>query len=418
MVNLDWRKPIELFVDQQVYMDAVRGYEEVSEFSAVTEVTTFEQRGDELRLEGNILFTAFLESGPGRDADGASAPANPVDQVMHRMPFDLSVPVEHQVAGPLNVSLEVSEATIDVLGPGWLHIRALIKIDGLSGAGGYVAHCGAQEATVGPQARPEPSSPESTATAGHTVAVEPTPGVEPSTAGAGSAEPPADGAPVGDLEPVAMGETRREKSEEERDSLSHAGWKERLAGADRALDGGFSPFRTGRPGAQDEGTALPGTVEEEKESVAEFHFEAARSEQGEVIGYTEQVSREHVTRDHAAQVEPYMAAQGVGQGTGPHAQGAEGAEPSATVGEGGLQASYGAMPESAVNMTAAQWFWKTLNVPRSDVRFTMKFRIVQSEESLEDIAQEYRVSTTELARANRLTQETVDPGSLLYIPAP
>ena len=68
-------------------------------------------------------------------------------------------------------------------------------------------------------------------------------------------------------------------------------------------------------------------------------------------------------------------------------------------------------------MTAAQWFWKTLNVPRSDVRFTMKFRIVQTEESLEDIAQEYRMSTTELLRANPLTQQTLDPGTLLYIPA-
>lgn len=465
MVNLEWRKPIELFIDQQVFIDAVRGHEEVSEFSAVTEVTTFEQRGEHLHLEGNILFTAFMEYPSQTEMDAEFPNATAVEQVQHRMPFDISVPVDHQVAGPLNVSMEVSDATIDVLGPGWLHIRALINVEGLSGDGGYVAHCGAQEAVVGPLAEPGDSMTEpgdSMAEPGDSMAhMEqgtaqtgrdgvPSSTVPPFTVHADAEASPAPQAqpePVEQGESVAMGEARREAGEEamgeakreageEADnSLSEAGWKTQLADADRALGGGFNPFRTGRPAPQEELTALSAGEARDVDSVAEFHFEALRSEQGDIIGNKE--DRESVRQMDAAdgpqgvlfteRTDSGVKRAGHMMEDAPITADASDAQPSSqssvgpaaaptAVSEASLQTSYSAVPEVAVNMTAAEWFWKTLNVPKSEVRFTMKFRIVQAEESLEDIAQAYRVTTTELLRANRLTQESVDPGSLLYIP--
>lgn len=53
---------------------------------------------------------------------------------------------------------------------------------------------------------------------------------------------------------------------------------------------------------------------------------------------------------------------------------------------------------------------------RTDTRATMKFRIVQEEDNLADLAEAYRTSVSDLARANNLSGQEVDPGQILYIP--
>ncbi|HEU4964874.1 MAG TPA: LysM peptidoglycan-binding domain-containing protein [Bacilli bacterium] len=52
----------------------------------------------------------------------------------------------------------------------------------------------------------------------------------------------------------------------------------------------------------------------------------------------------------------------------------------------------------------------------SETKATMKFRIVQEEDNLTDLAEHYRTSPSELARANNLSGQEVDRGQILYIP--
>ena len=80
------------------------------------------------------------------------------------------------------------------------------------------------------------------------------------------------------------------------------------------------------------------------------------------------------------------------------------------------QASYTAVPDQVEEMTAAEWFWKTLSIPVGETRYTLKYRIVQAEETLEEIAGFYHVQMTDLLMVNHLQSDYVTPGDILYIP--
>ena len=483
VADLGWRKPIELFIDQQVLIDTVSGGEHVAEFSALTEVDTFEQRGEDLYLEGHILFSAFLDApaapelsaGPEQE-EGAGG----VRQIQHRMPFDLTLPVAAQGAGTLNVTVEVADAVLDVLGPGWIHIRALLTVDGLAAGGGYTAHCGAQEAVVAP-APPPPGASGDAADSALQASPEPAPGAgvsaRPEAAGVRSAEraEPADGRPptyerlfgagaaaFGQAPPPAPGGGFAERES----SLSAEGWKSQLEDADRALHGPFSPFRTGRATPAEEAAVLS-AKDPEDGAVAHFHMEGAEADandaepeqaRGDAAGPdgTAATAGPGAEAETAARTEwnggvtsppseseprsplPPGSAQGeMGAREFADADGAVAAFPlwqggaaktpaaasfaaesssSSASAEEGVQTSYNAIPEAPVEMTAAEWFWKTMGVPAEEARFTMKFRIVQEAETLEEIAQVYRVSAAELQRANQLRSDVVETGDLLYIP--
>jgi stage VI sporulation protein D len=49
-------------------------------------------------------------------------------------------------------------------------------------------------------------------------------------------------------------------------------------------------------------------------------------------------------------------------------------------------------------------------------KVTMKFRIVQEEDSLPDLAELYQTSVNDLVRVNNLQRQEVDRGQILYIP--
>ncbi|MHB1683719.1 MAG: hypothetical protein ACYCYO_12975, partial [Bacilli bacterium] len=271
MADRDSQSAIELFIDQQVFIDMVRGNEQVEEFAAHTEVTTFERRGSDLYLEGNILFTAYLDARE-QDAGTGWQEAQPegvrqaeVEHLQHRMPFDLSVPVAAESAGLFSVQVQVPEATVDVLGPGWLHIRAVLQVEGLPHNSGFAAHCGAQEVVVpGSLAPADAQQRAGQSTEGEQTGATPEQSpydyselLAPFSVTKPSAQPAWDTfAPTGQFPGQQYVESSAEAVEaveapardaasqpadEVESSLSESGWKLQLQGADRALHGVSHP---------------------------------------------------------------------------------------------------------------------------------------------------------------------------------
>lgn len=535
------RPLIELFIDQQVFMDAVRGSEGVSEFSALTEITSFEQRGDDLSLEGNVLFTAYLsDSGdlpedaaqPPMDAGDRAPATGQVEQVQHRMPFDLRMPVSAQDGGMLTVTVRVPDASMDILGPGWVHVRAVLEVEGLRPDGGYSARCGAQEATVSAEeARAaqgtggpfQPVSPMSDAGAGALDVAGPLDAREESEAALEELEAAleeleaSNGGDDGRFEDLirpidhpfagafkandevlekTLGEPARaadrDQSVRTDPSSEMADWTKRLADSDRALHGIPHPFKTGRPPSPeeiskemfDEASEL-WRVPDEGGKISKFHFEHANAVPTPAEPPFDEPLLEDAPEEAPENVPQDAPAQGLQSGAGEWAANKGGApgtagqeqeradeaqQPSrewedpllglggdaidaigigrelvhapsagnradagASASEGlafaeadahghhaeatAVQTSYAATPEEPVVMSAAEWFWKAMNIPSGETGYTMKFRIVRSTETIEEIANHYNVSVTELMRVNRVTVDVVEEGALLYIPA-
>jgi len=432
VAEYSFRETIELFIDQQVFIDLVHGDEKVAEFSALTEVTSFEQRGDSLYLEGNILFTAYVEQSAGPEGEPSAGHSDAVvEHIAHRMPFDVTVPVDAQIAGMLSVSVQVPDATVDILGPGWIHIRALAQVQGLSPYGGYTAHCGAQEAVVPAQGALSAALTLSDAGLGDASAIEP----DGADQKAGSPDVKAS-SPLSLAELVAPSRRAQEQESgaQEQDpdageSLSEAGWKEQLAGADRALFGTFNPYRSGGPDAE----AKPPSEGE----VAHFHFEAVDLEPDDpsVDAAAAVAKLKHEFENarsewHDAVLQPAPEAAPVivpsptpvldlnvnvnALHMAKTHEIVEELEPTPT---GEVAMSYTAVPETQVNdWTAAQWFWNTLNIPAGESSYKMKFRIVHEEDTVDDLATRYQISQTDLLRANPSLEGGLIPGDLLFIP--
>lgn len=515
LADRDSQSAIELFIDQQVFIDMVRGNEQVEEFAAHTEVTTFERRGSDLYLEGNILFTAYLDArdqdtgNGGQETQPEGVRQAEVEHLQHRMPFDLSVPIATESAGLFSVQVQVPEATVDVLGPGWLHIRAVLQVEGLPHNSGFAAHCGAQEVVVPgslapadePQRTGQSTEGEQTGATPEQFPYDYSELLAPFSVTKPSTQPAWDTfAPTGQFpgqqsvesSADAVGEAVRDATSQSADevesSLSESGWKLQLQGADRALHGvshpeaeaeapadvrdakessapadastdallteqrsagGFHPFRTGQP-AQPESTpevhvarttADSAASDDESSPHLSYHFEhthledsaqspadivaslpaageplpaespeqgaptahRAGEEQSAPVPGVQQTQRAGAEIETATQVS-VQAQQERGETVGV-------ADPA-----GGTQMSYAAVPEEPVELSAAQWFWKTMNIPTGEGSFTMKFRIVQVAETVEEIANYYNISVTELLRANEMSMDASIAGSLLYIP--
>ncbi|MGB8956241.1 MAG: LysM peptidoglycan-binding domain-containing protein [Tumebacillaceae bacterium] len=60
--------------------------------------------------------------------------------------------------------------------------------------------------------------------------------------------------------------------------------------------------------------------------------------------------------------------------------------------------------------------WADLLFASRETKTTMKFRVVQEDESLPDLAEQYNTPLNDLLRANNLQQNHVDAGQILYIP--
>lgn len=501
MADLHLRQTIELFVDQQVFMDVVHGNEQIEEFSALTEVTSFEQRGENLYLEGNILFTAYLKQAKAAVQDDhevapGSTSEETVEHISHRMPFDVTVPVDAQIAGMLSVAVTVPDTTVDVLGPGWIHIRALVQIEGLSPEGGYVAHCGAQEAIVPALPNVETdTSPAADAdqdawnayaqqftqqqsAADDSLAQTQTADQTPSVSSVDSAD--AAPKPSSVTKPLALEDLLQPLGQRQGDvpdapfspgkhfgqasakaaqtepesSLSEDGWKTQLAGADRALFGTFSPYRTGR--AQDEESAQKSSAEQTPDTGGtaadashHFHFESVDlgADPPPATGASDHVEKLKAEFESARsewqdavlqpapepampipltppQAQPVVDVHLDVQKVNVHKEElAEAAVPVSSVSvdeskkAGEVTMSYTAVPETdKKEWTAAQWFWNTLNIPSGENAYTMRFRIVQEAETLDEIASHYATSAADLLRVNPLLEGGLQAGALLYIP--
>lgn len=442
MPDLDWRKGIDFFVDQQVFIDVVHGNERVVEISAHTELTTFEQRGDDLYLEGSILFTAYLEEAGATASD--DAPDVRVEHVQHRMPFDVLVPVSAQVAGLLSVEVAVPDCTIEILGPGWVHIRSVLHVDGLSASGGYTAHCGAQEAIcpAAPATATEDPSEELDfgVPAGEATQASDAPEL---TTNATASRPfsfddllqpfpthPFTAPPNENVADMAMARTQD-------DAVSHdegkATWRDLLHGSDRALEGdpqGDSQTQFHFESTRlDPESSLPGARKQNEllhDMATEFSSqsdaqEQTRSEQVPGIPFPAPIAPVPVP----APVEPLTGAPSIHAHFDIVSVQQEVIEeqpvpiPLAPVEEvtKDLQMSYTATPETPVTMSASEWFWKTLNIPTAEeTKYRMRFRIVQETETLDEIAARYNLSMAELLRVNPDAQG-VTTGALLYIPS-
>lgn len=327
----------DLFLDQQVFVNEVYGNERIDQFSAYTEVTSFEKRGNLYYLEGNILMAAYLE----RDVQGGEQER--VEHVEYRMPFDIAVPVFGQPDGMLNVKVHVPEMDLEILGPGWLHFEALLVVEGLSAEGGVSANCGAQSIEL-------------------------------------PAQPSEWGSSFGDLE--------TDKEQAPADSMAGENWQLQLQGADRAFHGDAESPIAEESVAAESVSAISASLERVPE-----HFDMRADPPFPEVNSADSPLDSSEVKE-ALEVDSRF-------------------EPSKS---SAPQASYNAVPEQEVQMSAAEWFWKTLNIPAGETRYTLKYRILQAGETLEQIAEVYRVQLTELLAVNRLQAEIVAPGAVLYIP--
>ncbi|MHB1682411.1 MAG: hypothetical protein ACYCYO_06215, partial [Bacilli bacterium] len=435
----------------------------------------------------------------------------------HRRPFDLSVPVAAESAGLFSVQVQVPEATVDVLGPGWLHIRAVLQVEGLPHNSGFAAHCGAQEVVVpGSLAPADEQQRAGQSTEGEQTGATPEQSpydyselLAPFSVTKPSTQPAWDTfAPTGQFpgqqsvessaEAVeeAVRDAASQPADEVESSLSESGWKLQLQGADRALHGvrhpqaetdapadaedvkgsaapaesladapadvrdakgssapadkaadnvsdkatekatdalqaeqrsagGFHPFRTGQPPQPEQPESDPkfyvaratadSASDDESSPHLSYHFEHTHLEDSVK-------SPADIMAASPAAAEPLPESQRdsakIETTTQVSVQAQQ--ERGETVGvadrAGGTQMSYTAVPEEPVELSAAQWFWKTMDIPAGEGSFTMKFRIVQVAETVEDIANYYNISVTELLRANEMSMDASIAGSLLYIP--
>ncbi len=383
----------DLFLDQQVFMDAIHGNERIDQYSAYTEVTTFEQRGEHLFLEGNILISAYLER------EELVAGEAQVEHVEHRLPYEVAVPVYAQIPGMLSVKVQVPELEVEILGPGWLHLEALLLVEGLSAEDGAIITCGAQEFRLEPQAYPQE--------------------LDESAHGEATAESEA----PADTKPYVVFESD--------ESFSEVGWKKQLQGADRAFHGADdetqvdeASLATNESSAPVESTA---PIEHAKELVETCSLDESAPEWDVPKDFIEKADQQangafasSETRTDLEKEEQVPIFPDVAPSFTEHRKEPEmllEIKKEVVLEEvEAPQASYTAVPDQAEQMTAAEWFWKTLSIPVGETRYTLKYRIVQAEETLEEIAGFYHVQMTELLMVNHLQSDYVTPGDILYIP--
>lgn len=469
-------RKIVLKVDQQVFTDVVHGDESIEEYSAPTEVVTFEQRGESFFLEGNILFSAFLRE---PEELSASVEASSIKHMRHRMAFDLRVPVSGQSQTMLSVSVEMPEAELSVLGPGWVHVKGLLEIAGLDDCQGYVAHCGAQEILVPPRADVLAGDGEALSEFEFSKNTPPSKPLESN--GAVPEQAPEDAVLLrSDEEPLKPYEMKDlsglayqawteqthglssqlqasgEQGDEingQSESLSELGWKTHLVEADRAL------FGTAAESAVEEQTRLEPTAnkeesaevamrkeEQNERALAEpvdsrdetvelqtFHFESSDISTKQSInkesspvsersaidqslfgsgGVSEAIVETHLSPFESNNVKPIDPVFPIAE---EHMERTE-KKYAVPDGDGGPQMSYTAVPETRVEMSAAEWFWKTLNIPAGESVYKMTFRIVRGKETLEEIAASYNLTVTQLLHANASLEQPIADGALLYIP--
>lgn len=153
--DLDRAPLVRVQVDQEVFVDTVRAGDQLQDATVATEVTSFDRVGDAYVLEGAIVFAGYVHqqrrNEPGDAGDSLVTNSTldfeqgTVQHVHHRMPFVLRVPIRSQPRGLVNVASRISRWNLAVLEAGWVQVTADLSIVGLNGQQGYHFQCGAQE---------------------------------------------------------------------------------------------------------------------------------------------------------------------------------------------------------------------------------------------------------------------------------
>jgi hypothetical protein len=153
----DRNPAIRIHIDQQVYIDAILGHEEIEDATVVTEVVGFDRNETNYRLEGALVFSGYIRQAEEQELEVTSEDLQgdigsalqddemTVQQIHCRMPFTLEVPVKAQRSEFINVVARVGTWNLSTLGPKWVHVRAELVVNGLTGEEGYRFRCGTQE---------------------------------------------------------------------------------------------------------------------------------------------------------------------------------------------------------------------------------------------------------------------------------
>lgn len=423
----DHRHVIQMTLDQEIHVEAVREGDTIEDATVATEVTSFDRVGDAYVMEGGVLFAGYLRHPGAADGD--------VEHFHCRLPFVLRVPARAQSRGVLNVASRLPSWQLAASGDGWLHVKAVLQVTGLNGADGYHFECGAQQAG---DLWFEDSAPGESASA---------PAAEDLvlTRGAGAESPPDAGANL------------REAVERLSEARSGHGQDTSLETLDRLLDGQNAVADPTAPasgaGANGEQDAVDARQDAAEAASAQGSAEAqATGGTGEASGEADGARMEGTAVVEDAPADPEASAPASGSVAefefSYQTDAASGSAPgpgdgafvaSRTFTESGFHATAGFVPEVRVQAASedgvaartdataadgepqdvrrpAERLWSFVDFHAPEAAYTLRFVVVMEEETLETVAERVGCSKTELLRVNRLTSDVLRPGQTLLVP--
>ncbi|QQE77021.1 LysM peptidoglycan-binding domain-containing protein [Alicyclobacillus sp. SO9] len=411
------------------------------------------------------------------DALSFGMASNGVNHLHHRLPFILRVPVKAQPRGIVNVNSRISSWQLEVIGAGWIRIIGDLSILGLNGDKGYHFECGAQEegdllfhqaSSKGPEfyddayevndppldasnpsgANPGMSHPEDERkpydspyetpqwqtdaadelqlTRGSEDDMDVTPAYTDAehdenpdmrhTSDVGDADRVSEARGGQEMAETQVGRPSPEGDESENFSSSELHRLDRLFGAERSpqteasqqREGYLSDSEEGHPGessavykafSQEHRHVAEPSLDElqqqpDNDNVVEFDFEHQVPDVGAV--QPEETQNEHQASHRNAVSE----------------EAGDGETPEVVLRESDDEAETRA---ESVSMSSDMWSFVDFDGP--DTQYTLRFVIVEDEESLEDLSVRLNCSADELVQMNHLTRDTVvHPGQSLAVP--
>jgi hypothetical protein len=375
------QRTIQVRVDRQCEVPELKGTESLEDMTMATEITSFAREGDAYVLQGFIEMIGFASSGERGWQDGWTEPEGFLfdavtneggfRRIEQRLPYELRVRADDQESEVLRVKTKLGSWDVHVLGPGLLHIRTDLIVEGLSGSG-YYFRCGEQEEGAWPETARSESERGGKAGEESGGPLEREAGGRGQAAGEDTAVAPSEDLPSFDFE------AGRENWDSP--STEDAGMM--------AQEGGWTVYPDlSRPAAGDEEGEPSGL------------FLGPEIDSGRDWPDDNEKGSPKETAAESAGVE--------GQATG-----------DVPPGEHLLDDDQVASAAVRAGRERPDAFaWSRLYAQGSDkTHATVTFRLVQEEESLRAIAEEYRVPVAELMRLNGLSQEVVHAGQWLVVP--
>ena len=476
MSDMDRAPLIRVQVDQEVFVDSVREGDRLEDATVATEVTSFDRVGDAYVLEGAIVFAGYAKRSQDKNSSETSHLAGSsldfsdgvVQHVHHRMPFFLRVPVKSQPRGLVNVASRIARWNLEVIESGWVHVTADLNIVGLNGEQGYHFQCGAQEdGDVLFDSTPQSSTSEvmdSSYVKGSPVDEEEFASMMRSAEAESEADTDKDsehvsavrssdedaqteilktteelseargGQVVEDLHPEERGESSVPQPSAS-DFSSGPTAAQQLADFDRVFGGADNSPRStkdGQSSSEDSPRRERGHTNQPEADWAEFEFEHQlnladeKPSTADPLGSQEQFvpSRSFSSEGfHAAS--GFVASQVPSDLASPEEKGANLDAPRAEVMDSSGEVVTRTDSENEAEVEDGNrgetvhpdslWSFVDFNAPER--AHTLRFVVVQEEETLELIAERIGCTRADLIRVNQLQQETVVAGQMLMAPS-